>query len=481
MIDDSTLLRRYLELRDEAAFAELVGRHVDGVYSMARRRVGGDHQLAADVAQEVFLTLVQQAHRLTNHPTLVGWLYTTTRNIAVNLVRAERRRFAGEQEALAMQKLEMDATGPIDWSTSAPLLEEALDTLPASDRLAVLMRFIERRPFAEIGAVLSLSEEAARKRVERTVEKLRAALARRGILCSTAALSGSLAQAVGAAPAGLAASIASHALASATAAGATVGSSASLLIFLGMSKLQIAGVAAVVALGGLALVSWQITANAARPEPSVARTVVTQSEVSPSSAPAQREKATPPPIAPASRSALAAPTIPAPTTEPESATRFVPMSELTNRGRQTPADALTTFYWATWSLNHEELAKSIVLDPAFRPKAEEVFAQIPAHARERLKVRTAEEMYAFAWAMEMNERWTGLALGGSTLLGENQAEISLELQAGGPDPRSIRINRLPLVHGADGWQGVIADAPGPNHLLDDIRKKFLQGLLGQKP
>jgi DNA-binding Lrp family transcriptional regulator len=75
------------------------------------------------------------------------------------------------------------------------------------------MRFVQRRTFGEIGSALSLSDEAARKRVDRALEKLRGVLARRGILCSAAALSGTLAHAVTTAPGGLAASVAGHALA----------------------------------------------------------------------------------------------------------------------------------------------------------------------------------------------------------------------------------------------------------------------------
>src|SRR5688572_816317 len=91
MENDSILLRRYVEGRDEAAFSALVIRHADAVYSIARRCVGGDSHLTADVAQHVFLLVARQAQRLVDHPALVGWLYTTTRNTATNVVRTNRR------------------------------------------------------------------------------------------------------------------------------------------------------------------------------------------------------------------------------------------------------------------------------------------------------------------------------------------------------------------------------------------------------
>src|ERR1700689_3786162 len=79
MSEDAQLLRRYSAERSEAAFAELVGRHVDLVYSAALRLVNGDAHSAQDLTQQVFSELARQARPLAHHPGLVGWLYTTTR------------------------------------------------------------------------------------------------------------------------------------------------------------------------------------------------------------------------------------------------------------------------------------------------------------------------------------------------------------------------------------------------------------------
>src|SRR4051812_44297054 len=192
MMDDAALLRRYAETRDEAAFTELVRRHLDGVYSIARRRVGGDSHLAEDVAQQVFLGLARGAKRLSNHPVLAGWLYTTTRNASANVVRTERRRKAHEQEAHVMHDTLSNGPGDDDWNQLAPVIERAVDRLNESDRVAVLLRFVERRTFGEIGAALRLSEDAARKRVDRALDKLRGILGRSGVNSSAAALAGAL-------------------------------------------------------------------------------------------------------------------------------------------------------------------------------------------------------------------------------------------------------------------------------------------------
>jgi RNA polymerase sigma factor (sigma-70 family) len=260
MFDDAALLRRYARDRAEDAFAELVRRHLDGVYSAALRRVGGDTHLAEDVAQQVFTAAARDAERLSRHPHLSAWLYAATRNVAANVVRGERRRKAREQEAQAMHDILSGRTGDTtspdahaDWSRVAPVLDAAIDQLGERDRAVVLLRFVERRGFAEIGATLRLSEDAARMRVERALDKLRALLVRRGIVSTATALGAALVNhAVLAAPAGLAATMSGAAVV-ATAASTTT-TAAGAMNFLGImstTKLTvgIAGVVLAIALG----------------------------------------------------------------------------------------------------------------------------------------------------------------------------------------------------------------------------------------
>src|SRR3954452_22031875 len=104
MIEDAELLRRYAEEHSEAAFAELVERHINLVFGGALRRVGGDAHLAQDVTQQVFTALARGATSLGARAVLSGWLYTTTRKIAVQTVRAERRRQTREQDAQPMHE-----------------------------------------------------------------------------------------------------------------------------------------------------------------------------------------------------------------------------------------------------------------------------------------------------------------------------------------------------------------------------------------
>lgn len=248
MADDPTLLRRYATERTEAAFAELVRRHLPLVYSAAVRRLNGDTHRAEDVAQVVFCTVAREAHRLADYTALTGWLYTATRNAVIDEIRSEKRRRAREEEAHRMQTASAVAETPTDWTRLRPLIDAAMDELDAADREAVLLRFFQGRPFAEIGAALGVSEDTARKRVDRALDKLGGLLQRHKIVSTSAALAALLAsETLAVTPAGLFASVTSAALAAGGTATAAVGVAALLTL----TKAQ-AGLAAVVVAGAAA-------------------------------------------------------------------------------------------------------------------------------------------------------------------------------------------------------------------------------------
>ncbi len=229
MENDTQLLLRYVQDRDETAFTELVRLRLGLVYSVALRRVGGDTQIAEDVAQKVFSDLARKAAVLSRRATLTGWLYVSTHHASAEAVRGERRRKTRELESQTMQTLLDESTPEPDLNRLRSTLDEVIVALRDDEREAIALRFFEQRSFAEIGATLRLSEEAARKRLDRALEKLRLALSRRGLTSTSLALTATLGE-LGAStgPAGLATQIAGGALTQVSAGGAG-GSLATLL------------------------------------------------------------------------------------------------------------------------------------------------------------------------------------------------------------------------------------------------------------
>lgn len=246
MIDDAELLRRFAEARDEAAFAELVERHAGLVYAAALRQLGGAAHRAQDATQSVFIDLARRAEVVSRRTEIVGWLYTSTHYAAAKLKRGEQRRQAREQEAHSMQEITRPDEN-VEWERLRPVLDEAMLALPERDREAVLLRFFERKKLGEIGRRLGSSEDAARMRVERGLEKLRAWLGRRGIVSTSAALTAALeAGAIGVAPTGLVATVTS-AVSAATAGGvATSIFTMATFTWIGAGALVVAGITGLV-------------------------------------------------------------------------------------------------------------------------------------------------------------------------------------------------------------------------------------------
>jgi len=219
MLSDGELLRRYVEDGSQAAFTELVQRHLHLVYLTALRLVGRNAHTADDVTQSVFTDLARKAGSLRNRPNLAGWLYTGTRFAAADAVRAERRRRAHEQETPIMPEPNLPPNLPAD--RIEPFLDEVMDLLPPQDRDVILLHFFEGHSFPEVGAILSLSADAARMRAHRALERLRAGFAKRGIASSAVALTASLsAQSALAAAAPTALAIAGRAVGRTSASGA---------------------------------------------------------------------------------------------------------------------------------------------------------------------------------------------------------------------------------------------------------------------
>lgn len=249
-MDDWQLIQDYALRQSETAFRALVARHAGLVYASALRQVG-EASLAEEVSQSVFILLSRKAGSLRRGTVLSGWLFQTTRFVATRAMRSELRRRRREQEAFVMQQL--DSNDDV-WTRIAPLVDEALADLGGTDRDAILLRYVEGRSLREVSTMLGVTEEAAKKRVSRGVEKLRQNLRRSGTAIPTTVLTAALAAHASATPeAALMATWTAQALTPATAAGGALALVAETLAAWRWIKVKWVGGAALVALIALLL------------------------------------------------------------------------------------------------------------------------------------------------------------------------------------------------------------------------------------
>ncbi len=219
MNDDLNLLREFARNNSGKRSPALVARHVNLVYSVALRSVRDPH-LAEEITQAVFIILARKANSLDDQTILPGWLCRTARYASANALTIQRRRQRREQEAFMQSTLnEAEPMHEETWNQIAPLLDGAMEQLGQKDHDALVLRFFENKNFAEVGAALGASEDAAKMRVNRALEKLRKFFTKRGVNSTTAIIAGTIsANSVQAAPVALAKSVTAVAIAKGAAA-----------------------------------------------------------------------------------------------------------------------------------------------------------------------------------------------------------------------------------------------------------------------
>jgi len=251
MTSDLDLLRRFARENSQDAFAEIVRRHLNLVYSAALRQVRSP-QLAEEIAQSVFADLARGAGKIsgTGVPpvsSLTPWLYAVTRRTAIDAIRKESRRQLREQIAVEMNNMNATAN---DWTQIAPLLDDAMAALDETDRSAILLRYFENKNLREVGEALGASEDAAQKRVSRAVERLREFFSKRNVTIGTSGLAVLIsANAVQSAPIGLAATISAAAVLTGTAVHTSAVIAATKAIAMTTLQKTIIGTALVAAVG----------------------------------------------------------------------------------------------------------------------------------------------------------------------------------------------------------------------------------------
>lgn len=172
-VADAVLMERFSCGGDDGAFGTLVDRFYAPALAMARARVGDD-SLAQDIVQDAFIRVFRERRRYDLGRPFAAWFYTILRNIVTDAMRRRARH---------REKMEIFAAG----GSEAPRLtadvsdcEALLSVLSAEDREVLIYYYIHGMSVREVGELLGIHTEAAKKRVQRALKKLKAAVSRNG-------------------------------------------------------------------------------------------------------------------------------------------------------------------------------------------------------------------------------------------------------------------------------------------------------------
>jgi RNA polymerase sigma factor (sigma-70 family) len=455
MPTDAELLHRYAGQKDERAFAEFVQRHLDLVYATALRTTGGRRPVAEEIAQKVFADVARKAASLSHHPVLTGWLYRSTRYAAMEANRTELRRQRLSQNYAAMSDSTDPAEHSADWEQLRPVIDGAMEELREGDRELVLLRFFQGLTFPEIATRLDLSENAARMRTERALDKLRGHLDKRGVTSTGTALGLVLAnQALATAPAGLATAVTSSALASAP---VTVG----FLAFLLMNKTIAPVLGALLAAGATTLVWTTAVPGITAAEVSELRAEnsrLTQAAATGSDEAAADEL---------SRQTTA---IIGKLGQKIADRNTAGSGQHRNHGQATAKDAFLSYAWAIDDGDQAALMRLITYEEKGREAIRTLHAGMPAAVRKQYP--TPEEFIAFLYVADALL---------NPVPGADVAEgfVATEIRPGvaavhRPDGKR---GAMKFIQTAEGWKCVVPNSY-PAHMADRVLSNEMLGRLG---
>lgn len=175
------LLRSYVRKGSEEAFSRLVDRYLRLVYTTCLREIR-DPDLASDATQATFLILARKSNNLKIDKSMASWLFATAFNVSRSLKRQEMRRLQLEKQISSSGNIPItNIDESQDKQFILDLLNRAMKKLGNHEIALLEMRFYQEYSLQEIGKVLGVSEDAARKRVVRAIEHLRKAYRQLGV------------------------------------------------------------------------------------------------------------------------------------------------------------------------------------------------------------------------------------------------------------------------------------------------------------
>jgi len=165
-ISHETLMVRFQSRLDSCAFDGIVSAYMKPAVGVARQ-ILSDHNLAEDAVQETFLRVIRRRHQYKPGSPFSSWFYAIVRNVCTDMLRKRAR----EKQRVAEAAFERECENR---QADMPEIREFLSVLSRDDRDVLVLRIVHGLGFRDVGSALGISEEAAKKRAQRALKRLRA-------------------------------------------------------------------------------------------------------------------------------------------------------------------------------------------------------------------------------------------------------------------------------------------------------------------
>jgi RNA polymerase sigma-70 factor (ECF subfamily) len=166
---------------EESAFAALVIKYRESVYRVARRMLG-NHEDAADVAQEVFIRAHRALARFDGRSQVRTWLYRITVNLCLDARgRLGRLPLVRDEEACRERASDFTIEDEAEARETGRIVARAVATLPPRQKAMAVLRLYQDLPYAEIARIMGCSEGTVKATMFAALRRLRRVLVEEGV------------------------------------------------------------------------------------------------------------------------------------------------------------------------------------------------------------------------------------------------------------------------------------------------------------
>lgn len=167
-LSDSQLIVLYLKEQDAKYFSQLYRRYAGKVFAKCISMLG-DHGLARDATQDVFIKILLNLSKFTEQSSFSTWVYSITYNYCIDLIRKKKKNILIFTEDMGRVSTAADVEIPdsviLEMETNR--LEKVMNKLPVGDKAILDMKYTEDLSIKEIGEILNKTESAIKMQIMR--------------------------------------------------------------------------------------------------------------------------------------------------------------------------------------------------------------------------------------------------------------------------------------------------------------------------